>query len=106
VSQTSKNALIFASRLANKWKRILFTDESWMSTENGSLRYVRRFYGEVLSKEYSIKKNRFVDPSKKILVWAAISFDGPEQLVFIEEKENKEFYEGILNTCLPEIKRL
>jgi hypothetical protein len=49
-----------------------------MSAENDSLRYVCRFYREVLSKEYSIKKTRFVDSSKKILIWAAIAFDGPE----------------------------
>jgi hypothetical protein len=57
----------------NKWKRIFFTDESWISAENGSLRYVHRFYGEVLSEEYSRKKTRFVGISKKILIWAARS---------------------------------
>jgi hypothetical protein len=70
-----------------------------------SLRYVCRFYGEVLSEEYLRKQTRFVGPSKKILIWAAISFDGLEQLFFIEEKENTDVYEDILYTCLPDIKR-
>jgi hypothetical protein len=29
--------------------------------------------------------------------------DGPEQLYFIEGTENKEFYEEILEACLPDI---
>jgi hypothetical protein len=30
--------------------------------------------------------------NKRILVWAAISLDGPEQLYFIEERENTDIY--------------
>jgi hypothetical protein len=35
--------------------------------------------------------------NKRILVWAAISFDGPEQLYFIEGKENTDVYQEILD---------
>jgi hypothetical protein len=69
------------------------------------LKYVRRFSGEVLSEEYSIKKTRFKG-NKKLFVWAAISFDGPEEMYFIEDKENTECYEKILNACLPDIPKL
>ena len=69
------------------------------------LRYVRRFSGEVLSEEYSTKKTRFKG-NKKLFVWAAISFDGPEQLYFIEGKENTDCYEEILDACLPDISKL
>ncbi len=41
-----------------------------------------------------------------MFVWAAISFDGPEYLYFIEEKENTDAYEKILNKALPKIKNL
>jgi transposase len=41
-----------------------------------------------------------------LFVWAAISFDGPEYLYFIEGKENTDAYEEILNTALPKIKKL
>jgi hypothetical protein len=51
------------------------------------LRYVRRYYGEQLLEEYCRKKIKY-HRNKRILVWAAISFDGPEQLHFIEKKEN------------------
>jgi hypothetical protein len=49
--------------------------------------FVRR--GEELSEEYSIKRTKFKE-GKKLLVWAAISFDGPEQLYFIEDKKNTD----------------
>jgi hypothetical protein len=42
------------SRWTKKWKRILFTDESWLCAEPYGLRYVRRFAGEELSEEYCI----------------------------------------------------
>ncbi len=93
------------SRWTKKWERILFTDESWLCAEPYGLRYVRRFAGEELSEEYCIKKTKF-NGNKKILVWAAISFDGPEELYFLEENENREVYEEILEECLPNIKRL
>ncbi len=93
------------NRQTNKWKRILFTDESWLCTEAYGLRYVHRFAGEELQEEYCIKKTKF-NGKKKILVWAAISYDGPEQLYFMEETESKEVYEEILNECLPNIPRL
>jgi hypothetical protein len=43
---------------------------------------------------------------EKNLIWVAISFDGREQIFFIEEKENTDVYEDILNYFCPEIKRL
>ena len=36
-------------------------------------------------------------------MWAAISFDGQEQLYFIEENENTAVYKSILDDCLPDI---
>ncbi len=39
-------------------------------------------------------------------MWAAISYEGPEQLYFVEGKENTDMYEEILNACLPEIRKL
>ncbi len=92
------------SRWTKKWKRILFTDESWLCAEPYGLLYVRRFAGEKLQEEYRIKKTK-LNGNKKILVWAAISYDGPEQLYFMEETENTEFYKEILDDCLPNIPR-
>jgi hypothetical protein len=69
------------------------------------LRYVRRFAGEVLSEEYSIKKTRFKG-EKKVLVWAVISYTGSRCLYFIEGKENTGVYEQILDECLRDIKEL
>jgi hypothetical protein len=51
------------------------------------------------------KKTKF-NGNKKILVWTAISYDGPEQLYFVEETENREVYDEILDECLPNIPRL
>jgi hypothetical protein len=93
------------SRWTKKWKRILFTDESWLCAEPYGLPYVRRFAGEELSEEYCIKKTKF-NRNKKIIVCAAIYYDGPEQLYFVEETENREVYEEILGECLPNIPRL
>jgi hypothetical protein len=59
-----------------------------MSAENGRLRYVHRFCGEVLSEEYSRKKS-CLGPSKEILIWTTISFDGPEQFFYRREREHR-----------------
>ena len=40
------------------------------------------------------------------MIWAAISFDGPEQLYFIYENITADHYLEILNLCLPDIERL
>jgi hypothetical protein len=77
------------SRWTKKWERILFTDESWLCAEPYDLRYVRRFAGEELSEENCIKKTKF-NGKKKILVWAAISYDEPEQLYFSWRKQKTE----------------
>jgi hypothetical protein len=37
------------------------------------------------------------------LVWAAISFDVPELLYFIDGKENTNVYDEIIDECLPGI---
>ncbi len=50
-------------------------------------------------------RNRKFHTGKRILIWTAISWDGPEQLFFIEDKENKDVYEEILDACLPNIPR-
>ncbi len=93
------------STWTKKWKCILLTDESWLCAEPYGLRHVRRFAGEELSEENCIKKTKY-NENKKILVWAAISYDGPEQLYFVEETESREVYEEILNECLPNMPRL
>jgi hypothetical protein len=56
------------------------------------LRFVRHFAREELSEEYSKQLTKFKG-GKKLLVWAAISFNGPELLYFIDDKENTEVYE-------------
>jgi hypothetical protein len=43
---------------------------------------------------------------KLVLIWTAISYDGPEQLYFIEGTKDKDCYEEILEACLPDIQRL
>jgi hypothetical protein len=30
------------------------------------------------------------------MIWAAISFEGPELIYFLEENENSDIYKGIL----------
>jgi hypothetical protein len=52
-----------------------------------------------------MKKTKF-HGGKQILIWAAISWDEPEQLFFIEDKENTDVYEEILDARLPKISRL
>jgi hypothetical protein len=63
---------------------------------------VRCYHGEELGEEFAIKKTKF-HGGKRILIWAAISWDGPEQLFFTEDKENTDVYEEILDVCLPNI---
>ena len=65
--------------------------------------------GDFLEKFYrknTLQKNTRFKGNKKLFVWAAISFDGPEQLYFIEGKENTDCYEEILDACLPDISKL
>ncbi len=92
-------------RWTKHWQKVVFTDESWLCAEAFHLRYIRRFSEEVLSEEYTKKKIWFKG-NKKLFVRAAISFDGPEKLYFIEGKENTDCYEEILNAFLSDISKL
>ena len=76
-----------------------------MCAEPFHIRYVWHSEAEVLSDEYSLKKTKFKQ-GRRLYVWAAISFDGPEQLYFVEGTEDTDTYEQILNKCLPRIKKL
>jgi hypothetical protein len=105
ISDMNKEKRLAFCRQTNKWISIVFSDKSWICAEAFHLHYVRRFHRETLSEEYSLKKTRFKG-GKKLFVWAAISFDGPEYLYFIEGKENTDAYKKILNTALPNIKKL
>jgi hypothetical protein len=49
--------------------------------------------------EYTIKKNK----GKTILIWRAISAEGPESLYFIERTENSEVYLQILEEFVLDI---
>jgi hypothetical protein len=69
------------------------------------LGFVRRFAGKELIEEYSKKWTKFKG-GKKLLVWATISFDGPELLYFIDGKKNTDVYEEIVDECLPVIPKL
>ena len=53
-----------------------------MCAEPFRLRYIRKYHGEELGSEYAIKKTTF-NENKRIMIWAAISGDGPEVLEFI-----------------------
>jgi hypothetical protein len=76
-----------------------------MCTDPFRLQYLRRYHGEELGEEYAINKTKF-HGRKRILISAAISWVGPEQLFIIEDKENTDVYEDILDDCLPNISRL
>ncbi len=39
-------------------------------------------------------------------MWAAITYDGPAALVFVDEKMNTDKYEETLRTALPQIPKL
>jgi hypothetical protein len=56
--------------------------------------------------ERILYKKAFFNRNKKLFVWAAISFDGPEQLYFIEGRENTDCYEEILDQYLLDISKL
>jgi hypothetical protein len=83
----------------------VFSDESWLCAEPWHIRFVRRYDGEELSDEFSLKVSKW-KKGKKILVWAAISSEGPEALHFIHGKENSDVYLNILEDSLPSIEIL
>jgi len=66
-----------------------------MCAEPWAIRFVRRYDGEELMDEFTIKKNNW-KKGEKILIWGAISAKGPESLYFIEGTENSEAYLQIL----------
>ena len=88
-----------------KWSKVVFSDESYLSTESNRLRFVRRYFGEQLTEEYCIKKTRF-SGTCKIMVWAAISSDGPEQIHFVDGTMNSTLYKHILDANLSGIRKL
>ncbi len=82
ISETNKEKRLYFGQKTKfwnkKWKRVFFTDESMMCTEAFHLRYVSRHYGELISEEYSVEKAMF-NGGKRVLIWAAIFYYGPEQ---------------------------
>lgn len=40
------------------------------------------------------------------MVWAAITYEGPAALYYIDEKVNSQVYRKILEDCLPDIEGL
>jgi hypothetical protein len=40
------------------------------------------------------------------MIWAAISFEGPEFIYFLEEKENANVYKDILKECILKVTNL
>jgi hypothetical protein len=53
----------------------VFSDESWFYVEDFRIRFVRRYDGQQLSEDYVNKFTKFKNP-KKVMIWAAITFDG------------------------------
>jgi hypothetical protein len=59
---------------------------------------------EKIYRRSPVSKNTKFHGNKKIIVWAAISYDRAEELCFLDKKENSAVYEEKL--CLQKIKRI
>jgi hypothetical protein len=59
-----------------QWKKVVFSDESYLCATPFRIRWVRRYRGEELGEEYCETK---INPRDKvkIMVWAAITHEGP-----------------------------
>jgi hypothetical protein len=40
------------------------------------------------------------------MIWAAISFEGPEFNYFLEQRENADVYKDILKECISKVTKL
>lgn len=79
----------------NDWKLVVFSDESWFYVEDFRVRWVRRYEGQELSEDFSKKFKKQLTP-KKVLMWAAIAYDGFRVMEFIDGTVNGANYKELL----------
>jgi hypothetical protein len=60
----------------NRWRKVIFSDESLIFAEKFQIRWIRRCDGEDLGEEYCDLHSRWHN-GIRILVWAAITSTGP-----------------------------
>ncbi|KAL4505508.1 hypothetical protein ABPG72_002570 [Tetrahymena utriculariae] len=105
-SQNIEKRLNFCTKMLgqsiNYWKKVVFSDESYLCASQFRIRFVRRLDGEDLEPEYCLKTTK-IKNDLKIQVWAAITYDGPAALYFIDSNINSDVYQEILSECLPDI---
>ena len=90
--------------LTDKWKSVVFSDESWFYVDDFRIRHVWLYPGEEIPEEFS---NHFSKSKnfKKIMIWAAISYQGDRVMQFIEGSFDSAKYLKILKKKIPLIKR-
>ena len=84
---------------------MVFSDESWFYLEENRIRFVRRYEGETLSEDYINTFQKAKNP-RKIMVWAAICYNGRRILEFIDGSMDSNCYLKILEKNLPRLKEL
>lgn len=73
------------------WKKVIFTDESYLCAKGFRVDKVWRRDGEVLGPEYDLEiKNPKTEI--KVLVWGAICYEGPLWLEIIDGMVNSQVY--------------
>ena len=89
----------------NYWSKVVFTDECKVHASQFRIRFVRRYAGEELGEEYCRKESKY-EGQKGVLVWAAITYDGPAAIKMIEDKLDSDDYLDILKKEVHNIKGL
>lgn len=87
-----------------KWRRVLFSDESHFVVQGSNVSHVRRSDGEKISPNHI--RQTVKHPVKKMF-WGCFSFTGPKSLVPISGMMNSHTYIPIVEKkAIPELKNL
>jgi len=80
-----------------KWRRVIFSDESHFEVQGYRSQYVRRSKGEPLQGGHNDQASK--DPAKKMF-WGCFTFKGTGRLILVKGMMNSIKYKEILpNIC-------
>jgi len=79
----------------DNWKRVIFTDETYIEISQRSSHFVRRSNGESITAAHMIQ---LIKHPLKVMFWGCFSWEGPGRLYVCEGSMNSAAYINIINT--------
>lgn len=90
----------FMGKRRDFWEKVWWSDESKLFTQKSGNIYIRKFDEENWDSDEFVEEEQKFHEGKEILVWGAISENGPIDIVLIDGSQNSDKYIELLNNHL------